>query len=156
VFLLNEFFTVEQFAQMLDMHPRTVRRYIRDGQLKGNKVGGEWRIRKEDADMFMGGNARELHENAIEDVQSYIDGFNGQVTGKFQVCTVLDCYVDDKEEAYEISKIVMKHMNEDQDHGQAKSQYFFDKDAKKGRYILWGNPSFIGRILSSVGEFANH
>jgi len=150
---VNEFFTVDQFAQVLDMHPRTVRRYIREGKLKATKVGGEWRIRQGDADMFMGGNAKELHDNATEDVRSFIDGFNEHATGKFHVCTVIDCYVGN-EEAFEISKAVMKHMNEDQDHGQAKSQYFYDKDAKKGRYILWGNPTFIGRILSSVGEFS--
>lgn len=74
---MNEFFTVDQFAEVLDMHPRTVRRYIRDGQLKATKVGGEWRIRKEDATMFMGVNAKELHDHAIEDVQSYMDGLNG-------------------------------------------------------------------------------
>lgn len=152
---MNDFLTVDQFAQVLDMHPRTVRRYIRDGQLKATKVGGEWRIRREDAEMFMGGNVQELHQNAIDDVQAYIEGFNGRESGKFQVCTVLDCYVEDNEQAYEIAKIVMRHMNEDQDHGQAKSQYFYDKNAKKGRYILWGNPRFIGRILSSVGEFEN-
>ena len=152
---MNEFFTVDQFAQILDMHPRTVRRYIREGQLRATKVGGEWRIRKKDAEVFMGGNDKVLHDNAMEDVQSYIDGFIGQLTGKFQVCTVLDCYVDDKEEAFEISKIVMQHMNDFEDQGQAKFQYFYDKDAQKGRYILWGDPSFIGRILSSVGKFPN-
>ncbi len=68
--------------------------------------------------------------------------------------TVLDCHVEDKSEAYEISKVVMRHMNEDQDIDQAKAQYFYDKEAKKGRYILWGSPSFIGRILSSVADFS--
>lgn len=150
---MNELFTVDQVAKMLDMHPRTVRRYIREGQLRAAKVGGEWRIRREDADMFMGGKAQELHDNAIEDAQSYIDGFGGRIAGKVQVLTVLDCYVEDKDEAFEISKIVMRHMNEDQDIDQARSQYFYDPDAKKGRYILWGNPRFIGRVLSSVGAF---
>ncbi|MFD1676952.1 helix-turn-helix domain-containing protein [Alicyclobacillus fodiniaquatilis] len=150
---MDGFLTVDQLAQMIDMHPRTVRRYIREGKLKAIKVGGEWRIRREDVKMFMDGNAQVLQQNAIEDVQAYIDGFDGQISGKFQVCTVLDCYVKDNDEAYEISKIVMRHMNEDEDHGEAKSQYFYDKDAKKGRYILWGNPRFVGRILNSVGEF---
>ena len=151
---MGEFFTVDQVAKILDMHPRTVRRYVREGQLRATKVGGEWRIRREDADMFMGMNAKELFDHGIEDVQAYIDGFAGQARGKFQVMTVLDCYVEDKSEAYEISKVVMRHMNEDQDIDQAKAQYFYDKEAKKGRYILWGSPSFIGRILSSVADFS--
>ncbi len=153
---MNELFTVDQVAQILDMHPRTVRRYIREGKVKANKVGGEWRIRKEDAEMFMSGNFEQSRENAIEDVQSYIDGFSGQATERMQVCAVLDCYVESNDEAFEIAKIVMKHLNDGQDHGRAKSQYFYDKDTHKGRYILWGNPSFIGKILSSVGEFTIH
>ena len=48
---MGEFFTVDQVAKILDMHPRTVRRYVREGQLRATKVGGEWRIRREDADM---------------------------------------------------------------------------------------------------------
>ena len=144
-------FTVDQFAQILDMHPRTIRRYIRDGQLKATKVGGEWRILKEDAEMFMGHKAKELHETAIEEVQSYVAGFGAPVAGKFQVCAVLDCHVGDKEEAFEISKIIMKHINDNTDQGQAKAQYVYDQEAHKGRYILWGHPGFIGRVLSSVG-----
>lgn len=152
---MNDFLTVDQFAQILDMHPRTVRRYIREEKLKATKVGGEWRIRREDAEVFMGGNAQELQNNAMDDVQSFIDGFPAPVDGKFQVCTILDCYVSDQEEAYEVAKVVMRHMNEDEDHGPAKSQYFFDREAKRGRYILWGNPKFISRLLASVDELAN-
>lgn len=37
-------FTVEEVAQMLKVHARTVRRYIDNGQLEARKVGGVWRI----------------------------------------------------------------------------------------------------------------
>ena len=32
-------FTVEQAAQRLNLHPKTVLRYIRDGQLPATRVG---------------------------------------------------------------------------------------------------------------------
>jgi len=148
---MADLLTVDQFAQMLDMHPRTIRRYIRDNQLKATKVGGEWRIRKEDAEMFMGSKLEEIRSEAVEDVQAFIDGKDSEVDGRLQVCTVLDCYVEPAEAA-KISEAIMGFMNQpDPTRGKAKFQYFFDDEDKKGRYIIWGNPSFVGKVLSAVG-----
>ena len=41
----DELLTVEQAAERLKMHPDTVRRLFREGQLPGRKVGARrWRI----------------------------------------------------------------------------------------------------------------
>ncbi|MFC5529807.1 helix-turn-helix domain-containing protein [Cohnella yongneupensis] len=149
---IAEFLTVDQFAQMLDLHPRTVRRYIHDKQLKASKVGAEWRIRKEDAEMFIGGRFENLKRKATNDIETFLRGIDSEIDGKLQVCTILDCYVGTPE-AIKISEIVMWHMNETNPHrGKAKFQYFYDDEAKKGRYIIWGNPYFIGKVLTAVSE----
>jgi len=149
---MADLLTVDQLAQMLDMHPRTIRRYIRDNQLKATKVGGEWRIRKEDAEMFIGSKVDELKSEAMNDIQGFIDGKDSEVEGKLQVCTVLDCYVENSE-AVKISEIIMSYMNQpDPTRGKAKFQYFFDDTEKKGRYIIWGTPTFVSKVLSAVGE----
>jgi excisionase family DNA binding protein len=150
--MLADLMTVDQLAQMVEMHPRTIRRYIRENQLKASKVGGEWRIRKEDAEMFIGGRLAELKVEAADDIQAFIQGKDSDVEGKLQVCTVLDCYVGTPE-AVKISEIIMWHMNESNpSRGKAKFQYFYDDAEKKGRYIIWGNPTFIGTVLSAVGK----
>lgn len=149
---MTELLTVEQLANMLDLHPRTIRRYIRDNQLKASKVGGEWRITMEDAERFAGAKLTELKARTEEEINSFIQGSMGEVEGKYQVCTVLDCYVDTPEAA-KLSQIVMSHMNEpDPDRGKAKFQYYYDDTNQKGRYIIWGNPIFIGKLLTAVGE----
>ena len=149
---MADLLTVDQLAQMLDMHPRTIRRYIRENQLKATKVGGEWRIRKEDAEMFIGSKLNELKSGAMNDIQGFIEGKNSEVEGKLQVCTVLDCYVETPE-AVKISEVIMWHMNQtDPARGKATFQYFFDDKDQKGRYIIWGTPSFVGKVLSAVGE----
>ncbi|XEC95567.1 helix-turn-helix domain-containing protein [Paenibacillus tarimensis] len=150
--MLTDLLTVDQLAQMLDMHPRTIRRYIREDRLKASKVGGEWRIRKDDAEMFIGGKIDELKAEAKDDVQAFIDGKDSEIDGKLQVCTVLDCYVGTPE-AVKISEIIMSHMNETNPaRGKAKFQYFYDDAENKGRYIIWGNPAFVGKVLTAVGE----
>jgi len=153
---MADLLTVDQIAHMLDLHPRTIRRYIRENQLKASKVGGEWRIRKEDAEMFIGGKVNELKAEAADDIQAFVLGKDSEADGKYQACTVLDCYVGTPE-AIKISEIVMRHMNEpDPERGKAKCQYFYDDAEKKGRYILWGNPVFVGKVLSAVGETVKH
>ena len=46
------YYTVEQIAQMLQMHPKTVQRYIREGKLRAVKVGKGWRISGHDLSVF--------------------------------------------------------------------------------------------------------
>lgn len=149
---MADFLTVDQMARMLDMHPRTIRRYIREEQLKASKVGGEWRIRKEDAEMFVGGKLDQIRAEAMDDIQAFIAGKDSAVGGKLQVCAVMDCYVD-QAEAANISQKIMWHMNQpDPDRGEAKFQYIFDSEEKKGRYIFWGKPAFVGKLLAAVGD----
>lgn len=36
--------TVEQTAERLQVHPRTVRRLLVSGELPGNRIGRQWRV----------------------------------------------------------------------------------------------------------------
>lgn len=40
--------TVEQAAKILQLHPDTVRIWLRDGRLRGRKMGRVWRIAAEE------------------------------------------------------------------------------------------------------------
>jgi excisionase family DNA binding protein len=46
--------SVEQVAERLGLHVRTVRGYIRDGRLKGIRIGKQYRIAQSDLDKFTG------------------------------------------------------------------------------------------------------
>lgn len=49
---LNEFVTVTAAAKILDFHPETVRRLIRDGVLTAQKWGKEWLVLKSSVDEY--------------------------------------------------------------------------------------------------------
>jgi len=40
----QDYFTVQQAAAILDVHKHTVQARLRDGTLKGKKLGGVWKI----------------------------------------------------------------------------------------------------------------
>ncbi len=48
-------FTVEQVAQSLNLHVRTIRNYVAAGKLKATRIGKQYRIARSDLDAFTGG-----------------------------------------------------------------------------------------------------
>ena len=52
-----ELLTCEEAAAFLRVHERTVGRLLKSGQLRGVKVGRQWRIRRADLEAFVRGEA---------------------------------------------------------------------------------------------------
>lgn len=50
---MEEYYTVNQAALVLKVHPLTIRRYIKEGRLKAVKVGGNVRITINDIRAFI-------------------------------------------------------------------------------------------------------
>lgn len=68
----EEIYTVEQFADRLKLHPKTVLRFIREGRLRAVKVGRSWRILRSELEAFgvipPPGNAARVRVTSIVDV----------------------------------------------------------------------------------------
>jgi len=45
--------TLKEAAEFLRLHPRTVREYVRRGELIGHLIGDRWRFRRKDLDAFV-------------------------------------------------------------------------------------------------------
>ena len=52
--MTEELFSVEQVAERLGLHVRTVRNYIRDGRLKAVRIGKQYRIAREHLEALTG------------------------------------------------------------------------------------------------------
>ena len=50
----NDMYSVEQVAELLGLHVRTVRGYIRDGRLRAVRIGKQYRIARADLDALTG------------------------------------------------------------------------------------------------------
>jgi excisionase family DNA binding protein len=50
---MEEILTAEQVAQILQVHPFTVLKFIKQGKLKASKLGRVYRIRRSDVDNFL-------------------------------------------------------------------------------------------------------
>ncbi|MFD7314831.1 helix-turn-helix domain-containing protein [Streptomyces sp. NPDC059883] len=52
--MAQRYYSVDQVAELLDLHVRTVRGYVRDGRLKAARIGKQYRIAREDLEAFTG------------------------------------------------------------------------------------------------------
>lgn len=50
----EQLYSVDQVADLLGLHVKTVRNYVRDGRLKAVRIGKQYRISREDLEAFTG------------------------------------------------------------------------------------------------------
>lgn len=74
--MTTEFLTVEAAAHLLQLHPKTVLRFIREGRLRATKVGKQYRVMRSDLNTFAGSNSpndgRNARATSIVDIP-YVD-----------------------------------------------------------------------------------
>ena len=49
---LAEAYTVEEIAKYLKLHPYTIRRLARESKIPAFRVGGQWRFRKDEINVW--------------------------------------------------------------------------------------------------------
>lgn len=155
---MEKLYTVEDIATMTNLTTRTIRTYIKDGILKGRKIGGQWRFTEEDIKSFMdNGNYRTDFSNKLrQDILDFIDGvydFQDEAE-KIQICSVIDVY---QEEAVVKAKIdkVMKRINA-QD-GTQIGKYMivsFDRieSESKTRVSIFAGPHALSEVMKILQE----
>ena len=95
---MERYYTVDEIANMLSMHPKTIQRYIREDKLHAKKVGKSWRIYEQDLKVFM------ECSNITNDIMP-------QTPNKTVASSVVDINVEDSNEAFDIEKYLMASMN---------------------------------------------
>jgi excisionase family DNA binding protein len=131
----DELLTVEKVAELLGLHPGTIRRFVREGRLKAKKVGKRWRILRSELDSFAGVEAAEAPRP-------------GKKSALIRVSSVVDVQVNDEGEAWRISNSVLAVLNgKGPEYGEVRYDYLYMKEERRARLMFWGDPIFIGNLL---------
>lgn len=139
------FYSVEQIAQMLHMHPKTVQRYIREGKLRAAKIGKSWRVSGHDLSLFTEADnvpsdwpdsSKELHVTAS---------------------SVIEIEVFSRDEAVRILNTLTAIMNgKPPEYGHSSLHAQFLESENKVRLTLWGNLVFLSAVLDTVAVLIQH
>lgn len=126
--------TVEQAAEELNLHPKTVLRYIRDGRLPAARVGKSYRI-----------------------ARAKLDAFVGVASGKSEneVSARATCIVDIPDIAVDGAERVATFLHSIAMTGNAETpplhlQTAFDPPARSMKVVAIGSPSDVGKLLEML------
>ncbi len=145
----NAILTVEEVSSFLNLKETTVRKFIRDGKLKARKIGKQWRISKDCLDAFVGRDANTPLRTEREEADD--DAANRHIS----VSTVIDMRGVDREEGDRLSAAISAALNGKGDaYGPVRFDYVYYTEERKARFLLWGDPKFIGELLILQAKIA--
>jgi len=155
ILMEEKFYTIDQIAEILGMHHKTIRKFITEGKLKANKVGKQWRISGHDLSIFMENNNVNIsNKNEVENEK--IEFSNGEVDinnkiNKINISTVVDINGVDIDECRRISNMLLAVMNS-KDSKMCNSTInikHYQKE-KNLKVMLWGDIEFTKEMLDFI------
>lgn len=150
----NKFYTIDQVAEVLDIHHKTVRKFIKEGRLKANKIGKQWRISQVDLDLFMK-NKKSICNNEEFNYYDEIEFSNNEninkVTKAIRISSVIDLEDIDGEAYSRISNMLLAIMNckTDKEKGHTINMKY-SKNINRLRVMLWANIDTTKEVLDVI------
>lgn len=151
----DKLYTIDQIAELLGMHHKTIRKFITEGKLGASKVGKQWRISTHDLNVFMEkNNVRMGNEDINEELNidyATVGKETDAIQHKVNVSAVVDINEIEKNEYIRVSNTLIAVANcKDPEIGKSTIHVKFDEKDKRVRVILWGSIKFIENMLSTI------
>ncbi len=143
-------YSVKETSEKLELHEKTVLRFLKEGKLTGTKVGRSWKIKKSAVDQFLG------FEPTNTELDMTVELPREQRTSsmKVQVSSVVDIYVENYAEADRISTMIVATLNcKDASYGESSYKFIYYEEEKKARLLLWGSALFMEKMLGMISMF---
>ncbi len=139
----KEFYTVDQISKMLNIHQKTIQRYIREGKLRATKIGKSWRVSGHDLSSFTENNEAAYNKNSESSTENRV-----------KASSVVDINVTSRDEANRISNSLTAAMNvKPVEYGQSTLHAQFIESDNLLRITLWGSAGFMSTIFSFIEIF---
>lgn len=135
----KDYYTVEQISDMLDIHPKTIQRYIREGRLRATKIGKSWRITGHDLSVFVESSSKEGL------------GSENRPARSITASSVIDIIVEGKEDAIRIINTLTAALNtKPPEYEQSSMQSQYIERENMVRVTLWGDIRFMAVMMDTI------
>ncbi|MDU2670748.1 MAG: helix-turn-helix domain-containing protein [Clostridium sp.] len=150
----NKFYTIDQVAEILGIHHKTVRKFIKEGKLNANKLGKQWRISPLDLERFTKVEDSIDESEAIsydEEIELSNNELNFEVKNEIKVSSVIDLEGIDSDEYSRISNMLLAIMNCKNDSLQKNTiNIKYSKNVNRLRVMLWANINTTKEVLDVI------
>ena len=138
--MAQELYSVEQVANRLGLHVRTIRNYVRDGRLKAVRIGKQYRITREDLEAFTGAPAA-----AVD-----IDRSSRHV----EASSIVHIDAVDRATADRVSTHILGALNQPEA-VHLKAETIYDEDRAVLKVIILGNLPATAELLRLIALLAD-
>lgn len=141
--MTQHLYTVEQAAGLLELHVKTIRRYIHDGRLKAKRIGKEYRITRTALEEFTGGAMPVQAAAPISKTRQVI------------ASSIVDIDAISPEDSHRITTYVMASLNSRRGEGDfpnVNSIYY--PEMGKLRITVTANPALTASMLQMINSLA--
>lgn len=147
----EKFYTIDQVANILEMHHKTIRKFIKDGKLKANKVGKQWRVSQEDLNNFMDVKS-ENEDKDNNGIEFMLNASKNLVSiPKVNVSTVVEINGISDNEYSRLSSLLLALTNNPTSISSGSTiNLKYTENENRLRVMLWGDIKFIEDMLSSI------
>ncbi len=143
----DKLYTVEDVAQKTGLTDRTIRNYLKDGRLKGKKIGGQWRFTADDIEALFRTPGEENAQEANEQ-----DGFLSSPCQKNNpdVCIVVE-YICEINLAKDIAARVCAEIDDPANgYSECKFDYTYNEKEGRAKYTARGSVDFTAAALKVI------
>ncbi len=140
----NKLYTVEDVANRTGLTDRTIRNYLRDGKLKGKKIGGQWRFTVDDIEA--------LFHTPGDNVGGRDAAFNEPCTKVNPDVYAVVEYECDPETADDLSERLRAEAAAGSFMGNIECSY--NNNAARAKFVLRGSADFVAAMLKPVRKSA--
>jgi excisionase family DNA binding protein len=131
---VNVFHTVEQVAERLKLHPKTVLRFIREGRLRATRVGKSYRIVASDLEAFAGVDASAVASKRAARVTSILEVGDLDLDRAQKIATFLSAAIMSSEARPDPIQLTTA----------------FDQAARLLKVVVIGSPADTAQLLQLV------
>ena len=139
----ERFYSVEEISTILNMHTKTIQRYIREGKLRASKIGKAWRVSGNDLNVFVQGTDNKAPVAAPTEPVVHDNPYD-----KIMFSSVVDIDVSNVDEAGSVSDMLTAAMNaKPAGFGKTSMSTQMIESDMKLRVTLWGNVKFMKAMM---------
>ncbi len=144
-----DLFTVADVAKITGLSERTIRNYLSDGRLQGQKVGVQWRFTEENIkDLFAAPQVPESMEQAREEL--VLDFLTNKSKTESRLCFIYDLPCETEERLRILCEQVLDQVNAIKSKGRLR--FSFQHHGDVARFILMGDPNLVQKTLAFLTE----
>jgi len=148
----EEVYTVEQFAERLKLHPKTILRFIKDGRLRAVKVGKSYRILRTELEA-MTGVAPESYRIGASELEALLGQRNAR--SRARVTSIVDIPDVAPDAAQRLARVLPAARMAQEAHPDPMNiDVVYDPATRLLKVLIVGSPGDTAAMLKMVDVLA--